>query len=139
MGELRSVCLSQRSLLEQCCAEMNAGREETVALVEVVEQLSKQVEVLAADHQQPAPRSRVRVERALPEPCAPQPSQSEEPRQSFLLVSKPQITAQLQAVEESMLQLKSAVADNAKLVPAVKLHKNYLQKSLQRRTAWQLA
>lgn len=131
--------MSQRSLLEQCCAEMNAGREETLALVEVVEQLNKQVAVLTADHQQLPPRSRVRVERSLPEPCTPQPAQPEEPRQSFLLVSKPQITAQLQAVEQSMLQLKTAVADNAKLVPAVKLHKNYLQKSLQRRAAWQLA
>lgn len=118
---------------------MSAGREETLALVEVVEQLSRQVTVLSSDHQQPAPRSRVRVERCLPEPCAPPPPQPQEPRQSFLLVSKPQITAQLQAVEQSMLQLKTAVADNAKLVPAMKPHKNYLQKSLQRRSAWQLA
>ena len=74
-----------------------------------------------------------------------------EPRESFMLVSKPQVTAQLQAVEQTMEQLKAAVADNSRLIepivkqpakqtPRKETHKNYLQKSLQKRVAspWKL-
>lgn len=132
------MCVSQKDLLAQCCSEVNAGRSETLALIEVVEQLSKQVAILSADHQQPQPRSRVKVEAQAPEPYMPAAPQPLECRQSFLLVSKPQVAAQLQAVEQSVIELKAAVADQAKPVPTPK-HKNYLQKSLQKRSAWQLA